>query len=195
MTFYSGTQTEVIFANGFAYPAANASASTAQNLLAGVTGKFQQPLFPGGFFQQGRTGQVASVDFSCILATTATPTVTFTAGLDTSAGTLSSGTTLVACNAFATSAWSGGTVHGHIDISNFGSGYGTSSVSTNLWSTISLIANNGSTTGGVVAAGGPTQLATIDFSVNQWLYLTVTFNASSTSNSCTLQQIIVFGLN
>ena len=188
------TQTEVIFANGFAYPAANANSTSAQSLMTGASGKYQQPVFGGGFFQQGRSNQVASADFSCILATTATPNVTFTAGLNTASNNIS-GSTLVACNAFATSAWSGGTVHGHIDISCFGSGYGTSSVSTNLWSTISLIANNGSTAGGVVAAGGPTQLATIDFSVNQWLYLTVTFSSGSASNSATLQQIIVFGLN
>jgi hypothetical protein len=31
--------------------------------------------------------------------------------------------------------------------------------------------------------------------VNQWLYLTVTFSTSSVSNSATLQQLIVYGLN
>ena len=150
MTFYTGTQTEVLFANGFAYPAANASASTAQNLLAGASGKYQQPLFPGGFFQQGRTGQVATVDFSCILAGHGDPDrdVHRRAGHHARARSPAV-PTLVACTAFPrTSSGPGGTVHGHIDISNWGSGYGTSSVATNLWSTISLIVNNGSTPGG-----------------------------------------------
>src|SRR5216684_3361026 len=185
MSSYTLTNTEVIFSNGFAYPIANANSTSAQSLITGASGKFQQPYFPGGFWQQGRTNQVATAKFAIILATTATPNVTITAGLNTAPNNIS-GSTLVACNAFATSARSGGIVHGEVTISNFGSGYGTASVSTNLQSTISLIANNGATTGGVVAAGGPTQLATTDFSVNQWLYLTVTFSTGSASNTATL---------
>jgi len=185
----------VIFANGFAYPAAAASSSSAQSLMTGATGKYQQPVYWGGFWQQGRSNQTSTIDFSVILAGQGSATTAiFTAGLNTASNNIS-GSTLVACNAFTCTSFSSGTVAGHIEISNFGSGYGTSSVATNLWSTISLIANNGSTTGGVVAAGGPTQLATIDFSVNQWLYLTVTFSTSSSSNSATLQQLIVRGDN
>lgn len=194
VSFYTGTQSEVIFANGFAYPTANANSTSAQSLIAGASGKYQQPVFYGGFFQQGRTGQVAAAEFAVILNTSGTPNVTFTAGVNTSSNNVS-GSTLVATNKFATSSWSGGTVYGRLIISNFGSGYGTSSVSTNLYSTMSVIANNGSTTGGVVAAGGPTQLATTDFSVNQWLYLTVTFDSGSASNTAVLQQLIVYGLN
>lgn len=185
----------MLFANGFAYPAANASSSSAQSLVTGASGKYQQPYFPGGFFQQGRTGQVAAVEFAVILAGQGSATTaTFTAGLNTAANTIG-GSTLVAANAFTCTSFASGTVHGRVIISNFGSGYGTSSVSTNLWSTMSAIFNNGSTTGGGAVAGGPTQLPTIDFSVNQWLYLTVTFSTSSASNSATLQQLIVYGLN
>ena len=194
MSFYTGTNAEVIFANGFAYPIANANSTSAQALITGASGKYQQPLFPGGFFQQGRTGQVAAIEFAVALATSGTPNVTFTAGLNTASNTIAGGTTLVSNIKFATSTWSGGTVHGRVIISNFGSGYGTSSVSTNLWSTMSLIAQPG-TGAGVAAAGGPTQDATPDFSVNQWGWLSVTFDAGSASNTATLQQLIVYGLN
>lgn len=193
MSFFSGTQAEVLFANGFAYPAANASSNSAQLLITGASGKYQQPYFQGGFFQQGRTGQVAAAEFAVSLTgESSATTAIFTAGLATAAN--SSGSTLVAAQPFTCTNFSSGTVHGRVLISNWGSGYGTSSVATNLQSTISLIANTASAAG-VAAAGGPTQLATVDFSVNQWFYLTVTFSTSTSSNSATLEQVVLFGLN
>ena len=44
-------------------------------------------------------------------------------------------------------------------------------------------------------AGKQTAQQAVDFSVNQWLYLTVTFSTSSGTNSATLQQIVLYGLN
>lgn len=199
ISFYSGTQSELLFANGFAYPAANASSSSAQFLMTGASGKYQQPYFQGGFFQQGRTGQVAKAEFVITLAGQGSATTaTFTAGLATAANT--AGSVLVAANAITCTSMSGGIVHGEVVISNWGSGYGTSSVATNLQSTIDLRFNNGATTQPAaslagVALGGPTQLATVDFSVNQWFSLTVTFSTSSSSNSATLEQILLYGLN
>lgn len=193
MSFYTGTQTEVLFSNGFAYPAANASSSTAQSLIAGASGKFQEAVFPGLFFQSGRTGQVASVDFALLITGQASATTaTITAGLATSSNNVS-GTTLVASSAFTVTSWSSGSAVGKILISCFGAGYGTSSVSTNLWSSLSL--NGFGNALAVTAAGGPTNVTTIDASVNQWLYLTVTFSTASATNSATLQQLIVNGLN
>jgi hypothetical protein len=194
VSFYTGTNAEVLFANGFAYPIANANSTSAQALITGASGKYQQPVLYGGFFQQGRSGQVAAVDFSIIMSTSGTPNATITAGLNTASNSIAGGTTLVAAGKFATSTWSSATVMGRIIISNFGSGYGTSSVSTNLWSSMTVNAQNANGTG-VVACGGPTQDATVDFSVNQWLWLSVTFDAGSASNTATLQQLIVYGLN
>lgn len=198
MSFYTGTQSEIIFANGFAYPIANASSAAAQNLLAAASGKNQQPYFPGGFFQFARAGQVVSVDFSAILAGQATPTTAiFTAGLSTTSGAIG-GTTLAASNAFTITSFAAGVVYGRILINCFGAGFGTgaSGTETNLWSTIMCgINNGGTTTNGGVALGGPTNVTSIDMSVNQWLYLTVTFSTSSTSNTCTVQQLAVAGLN
>lgn len=195
MSYYTGTQAEVIFANGFAYPAAAASSSAAQNLMAAASAKNQQPLFPGGFFQQGRQNQVAAVDFAVILSGQGSATTaTFTAGLATTSGTIS-GSTLVAASAFTCTSYSSGSVMGKIIISCFGAGYGTGATGTetNLWSSVSLNAFGNSAAS--TACGGPTNLTSIDFSVNQWLYLSVTFSTASVSNSATLQQVIVTGLN
>jgi hypothetical protein len=195
ISFYTGTSCETIFANGFAYPIANASSSAAQSLVAGASGKNQMPLLPGGFFQQGRSNQIVTVDFTVILATSGTPSVLFTAGINTSPTV--GGQTLVSTNTFATSTWTNAAVYGRVLISNFGSGYIGSGTITNLWSTMSVTAqNSGASQVGVVAVGGPTNLtASDDFSVNQWLYLTVTFGAPSSSNTATLQQLVVRGEN
>jgi hypothetical protein len=200
MSFLTGTQAEVMFANGFTYPAANASSAAAQSLITGASGKFQQPFFPGGFFQQGRTGQVAKAEFTVTLTgQSSATTATFTAGLNTAANTIG-GSTLVAANAVTVTNFSSSIWHGELLISCFGAGYGTSSVSTNLSSTLDIRFNNSATTqpsstGGGVTLGGPTALQTIDFSVNQWLYLTVTFSTSSATNSATLGQLVLYGLN
>lgn len=199
MSFYTGTQSEVLFANSAAYPIANAASAAAQSLVTGATGDFQQPVFPGLFFQQGRNGQVAKVEFSLTLAGQGSATTAiFTAGLATTPNNIS-GSTLVAANAFTCTSFAAGIVHGEVLISCFGAGYGTSSVATNLSSTMDVRVNNGSTTqpaaSSGITLGGPTALQTIDASVNQWLYLTVTFSTSSTSNQATLKQLVVYGLN
>jgi hypothetical protein len=193
VSFYTGTQSEIIFANGFAYPTANAASNAAQSLIAQASAKNQQPLLPGGFFQQGRANQVVAVDFAVILTGQASATTAlFTAGLATSANN-TGGSTLVSSSAFTCTNFSSGTAMGRVLISCFGAGYVGTGTSTNLWSSMMVSAAGASTN--VTAAGGPTNLTSIDFSVNQWLYLTVTFSTSSASNTAILQQLVVSGLN
>jgi len=194
MSFYSGTQTEVLFSGPPAnYTAAAASSSSAQSLVAGATGNYQQPLLPGGFWQQGRQGQLVSFEFSILLSCqSSATTTTIIAGLDTAANTIG-GSTLLTYPALTTTSYSSGSLYGAGIIQNRGSGYGTSSVATNLLSSGWLIGTGNSAT--VSGAAGPTALQTIDFSVNQWFYLTVTFSTSSASNSATLESLIVRGEN
>lgn len=196
MSFYTGTQAEVLFSGPPAnYAAAAASSSAAQSLVTGATGNYQQPLLPGGFFQEGRTNQLVRVTFSGVLAgQSSATTAIFTAGLNTAANTIG-GSTLAAVNALTVTSFASGAFFGEFLIQNRGSGYGTSSVSTNLLTGGYAAVQNGSTTGGAMALAVPTALQTIDFSVNQWLYLTVTFSTSSTSNSATLEQLVVYGEN
>jgi hypothetical protein len=194
MSFYTGTQSEVIFANGFAYPTANAASSSAQSLITQASTKNQQPLLPGGFFQQGRANQLVAVDFSVILSGQASATTAlFTVGLATSANNVG-GTTLVSSSTFTCTSFASGTAMGRALISCFGAGYIGTGTETNLWSSMMVNAAGNSTN--VTAAGGPTNVTSgIDFSVNQWLYLTVTFSTSSASNTAILQQLAVSGLN
>jgi hypothetical protein len=193
MSFYTGTQTEVIYSGPPAnFPAAGVSSAATVNTMVGATGDYSQPLIPGGFFQQGRTNQLVTVEFygSCS-ATTAT-TAVFALGLDTAYNTIG-GSTLLTFPAMTVTSYSSGTVAGYAVIQNRGSGYGASSVSTNLL-TSGYVLGYGNSTSTSVAAG-PTALQTIDFSVNQWLYLTILFSGSSASNSFTLEQVVVRGEN
>lgn len=194
MSFYTATQCEALFSGPPAnYVAAATSAATAQSLVTGASGNYQQPLIPGGFFQQGRTNQLVTGEFSILMSGQASATTaTIIAGLNTAANAIG-GSTLLTMPALVVTSFASGTVYGNFMIQNRGSGYNTSSVATNLLSSGWVMGSGNSTN--VFGCAGPTALQTVDFSVNQWLYLTVTFSTSSTSNSATLEQLVVRGEN
>ena len=194
MSFYTGSQTEVLFSGPPSnYPAAGASSTSVVSLVGGASGDYQQPVLPGGFWQQGRQNQLVSVEF-CILLSAQASATTFTlvAGLDTAANTIGGSTLLTFPSALVTS-YSGGNLYGCMTIQNRGSGYGTSSVATSLQSQGYYISQGNSTN--VMGAAGPAALQTTDFSVNQWLYLTGQFSTSSGTNTATLATLIVRGEN
>lgn len=126
-----------------------------------------------------------------VSATTAT-TLTVVVQLDTAANTIG-GSTLLTYPALTVSSYSSGTVYFGGIIQNRGSGYGTSSVATNLQTSGWMFGSGNSLN--ISAAAGPTQLATTDFSVNQWFTLQGTFSTSNASNSATLAQLVVRGEN
>ena len=194
MSFYTGTQSEVLFSGPPAsYTAGGGSSTSAFNLTVGSTGNYQQPLFPGGFWQQGRTGQLATIEGSIIVTGQGSATtLTLVLQLDTAANT-TGGSTLLTYPAVTITSYSAGVIYFYAFVQNRGSGYGTSSVATNLYTTgwwmgsgNSLVTQN---------AAGPTQLATTDFSVNQWITLQGTMSTSSGTNSAQLASIIVRGEN
>lgn len=194
MSGYTGTFPEVLYSGPPAdYPAAAASSSSAQSLVTGASGDYSQPYFPGGFFQMGRTNQLVTGEFSILMAAQASATTAvITLGLNTAANTIG-GSTLLAYPALTVTSFSGGSLNGRFRIQCRGAGYGTSSVSTSLLTSGEADASGNSTN--LSGAAGPTSLLTVDSTVNQWLYLTVTFSTSSTSNSATLRQLIVRGEN
>jgi hypothetical protein len=195
MSFYTGTQSEVLFSGPPApYTAGGATSTSAFNLTAGATGNYQQPLIPGGFWQQGRTGQL--IDFEMYLQITgqaSATTLTLTVGLDTAANSISGISTLIALPALTVTSYAAGGLYVRGSIQNRGSGYGTSSVATNLQTSGIYVATGNSTTlQGVV---NTTQLATTDFSVNQWFTVQGQFSTSSGTNSAQLVALIVRGEN
>ena len=193
MSFYTGTQAEVLFSNPAAYPAAGGSSTSAVLLPTGASGAYQQPLFPGGFWQQGRQNQVVTGLMSGVITGEASATTaTVTLALNTANNTASSNATLGAFPALTITSFSSGPFWLHFQIQARNVGYGTSSVSTQLVTSGAFWATGNSTS--VFSLLAPTTLSTIDFSVNQWFSPTVTMSTNST-NSMTLQQLVIWGEN
>lgn len=197
MSFQTGTQEEVLFAGPpAAYTTGGASSTSVFALTAGATGNFNQPLLPGGFFQQGRNGQLVTVEaWLQVNGQASATTLTLTLALATTPNQ-TTGSTLVAFPALTVTNYVNGGIRLRASILCRNAGYGTSSVSTNLQTSgeylAQLSSGSGTTLQGVV---NMTALQTIDFSVNQWVTLLGQFNTSSASNNATLNQLIVEGKN
>jgi hypothetical protein len=197
LTYENGTQTQILWAGPpVAYPAGGASSSSVFALTAGATSEYQQPVLRGLVLEQGRSNQVFSVEgYVTLSAESSTTTFTITIQLQTSPGGSSSvsNTTLLAFPALTVTSYSSGGIWFKTTTINRGSGYGTSSVATNLYTYGQYLATGNSTTlQGVI---NPVQLATIDFSVNQWITVLGQFSTSSGTNSAQLYPLIVRGEN
>jgi hypothetical protein len=196
-TFF-GLNPQCLFAGPTSnYTAAAASSSAAQSLITGSTGNFDQPVIPFGFWPQSSTGGQGlwGALTGIISGQSSATTAIITIGLVSSSNSIA-GTSLLATSAYTVTSLSSAAWQMTFGINTRTIGYGTTTVSTTLQTTgnftINLSAPPTAGTSNVVPANVVT---TIDASVNQWLYATVTFNTSSTSNSCTLQQALLFGAN
>lgn len=195
LSFYTGTQSEVLFSGPpAAYTAGGASSTAAFPLTAGATGNYQQPLLPGGFWQQGRNGQLVAWEmYLQVSAQASATTLTVVVGLDTAANSIAGLSTLISYPAFTVTSYSSGGIYLNGIIQNRGSGYGTSSVATNLQTSAWYLGTGNATT--IQGVVNTTQLATTDFSVNQWLTVQGTFSTSNASNSAQLVSLVVRGEN
>lgn len=179
------------------FAAAAAASTSAQSLVVGATGDFYLPVVPAGFVQPGKPGQllIGQLAGVCTMSTTST-TMTVTVGLNSSAATAGGST------APTTTALFSAVVTPGVTTANIGwmvnlwanvrvSGYGTTSVSTSLMTSGVL------SVAGVQSATNATAqpVSTIDNSVAQYLWATVTFSTSSATNSATCQQANLYGMS
>jgi hypothetical protein len=195
MTGYTTNISEVVYSGPPAnYPAAGASSIVEVSAMVGATGVFSQPYFPGGFWQQGRQNQVARFTFALLVNAAATTTLQVRLRLNPSPNAFNTADPLlIAYNALTVSSYASGTIYGTGIIQSRGQGYGTTTVANNLITSGEINGQGNSLA--VNGAGGPTALTTTDFSVNQWLELSVQFNTSSASNNATLEQFVLEGMN
>lgn len=196
MSGYTMTQMEATYSGPPSnYPAAGASGTTEVFAMVGATGDYSQPYWPGGFWQQGRQNQVSSFKFCFAVSAQASATtlqIRLRANTSPNAFTTSDAL-LLTYPAVTVTSYSSGTVWGEGFVQCRGTGYGTSSVATNLLTSGTLSGfGNSLSVGG---AAGPTSLQTLDFSVNQWLELSVQFSTNSASNTATLEQFVLYGDN
>jgi len=187
MSFFDGVPASLLYAGPPQdYPAAAAASSSAQSLVTGASGGFSQPYIPQGLFQIGKAGTCiwGSANGKVTGQASAT-TAIITMGLATSANSIS-GTTLVAPPAITVTSLSNVGWEFDFKIVMRSAGYGTTTVATSLIT--SAVFSVGSTN--LQTTAPPNLVTTIDASVTQWLYFSVTFSTASATNSATLQEIL-----
>ena len=194
MSFVSGSQTELLWSGPSAsYAAVNAVSSSAQFLMTGGTGAFEQPFIPANFWTMGRRNQRARIEIAGLLTGQGSATTAiFTIGLATASNTATPGTgggALLATAAATVTSLSAVGWRLKADLLSRNVGYGTTSVST------SLLTDGEVSVATVQATGPPTLLSTVDASAQWWVYATVTFSTSSATNSCQVTRAEIWGLN
>jgi hypothetical protein len=198
MTWYNGVPAALLFSNTAAYAAAAAAATTAQSLMAASSGNAEQPAIPFGFLEQGRPGQVVTGGAVGTVTGQATATTMVMAmGLNSTIGGNPTTTAILTTAAYTVTSFSNVAWELDFQINFRTTGFGTASVSTTPYATANFTLNPSagaptSSISDVVLGSAP---STIDASVTQWLWLTVAFNTASATNSCTLQQMIVYGMS
>jgi hypothetical protein len=202
VSWYDGVPAVLLYAGPPQnYPAAAAAATTAQSLITGASGGYSQARIPATFAQVGKQGFWVGGKYKGIVtASTAATTMTINIGLASTSNTITgtgTATIISTSQAVVINSTTAGLGWGiDFDILYRGTGYGTTSVSSSILTTSTLRVNTSTATATAVATiaeSVPLAVTTIDSSVDQWVYATVTFSTSSTTNSCTLEQTILLG--
>ena len=195
MSFLTGTSTEVIYASTAAGTAKASFTTEAQ--INDTAGMGVQAVLPAKFWFPNRT-QVGRGIMVCawgIASSSATPTYTFTTRLgaagNTSAAIILGSAATTTASSVTNAAW---TFRGIVVMEAIGASGNNSTVRGRGEVEGPIIASPGYTAlfGG---AASPGTVATVDWSIDNFINFNVACSASSASNSITLQQLVVFGLN
>jgi hypothetical protein len=193
----TGTWTECMFNNGADYSAFNTSASEG-SLLAGVN---DQPVLPALFFynKQGKQRGISLIARG-ILSTTSTPTIIFQWRLGTTLGSsYLSGTSVGVSVAITTaSGVSNQWWESRLDLTCYTAGLGSGNTTLTANGYVSSPGGFASPFQYALEPTTPptaTWTATIDGSVTYYVNLSCTWSASSASNTATLKQLQMLGLN
>ena len=193
----TGTLSEMIFANKADFSAFNTSASEG-SLLAGTN---EQPVLPALFFDGNRAyGRVVTFLARGVLGSTGTPTITFQTRLGTSSGSASLSGTSCGVSAAITTASSITNKFWELrlDLTCYTPGIGSGNTTL---SGAGYVSSPGGFASPYIYALEPstpdtaTWTITIDNSVTQYFNLSVTWSASSSSNTITCKQLFCGGPN
>lgn len=195
MSFLTGTNCELLYANDTAFTAKNTFTSEVQ--INDQAGGGPQAQLPQGFFlYPGASRKALRVVARGILSSTGTPTYTFTlrsgtAG-NTTAAILLGSAALTTASGITNKGWE---FEGDIVIKDpSGSGAATSGTGAGLITSPNGLASPfaGELWGG---AAQPGTFSTLDPTITNYINFNVACSASSASNSIQLLQLLVFGLN
>lgn len=195
MSFLTGTNTELIYASTAAGTAKNTFTSEVQ--INDTAGMGAQAHLPADFWLPNNTqpGRGIRIVARGILSSTATPTYTFTIRFGAAANTSSA----IVLGSAALTTGSGVSnqmfeLEGDVILTTLGAA-----------GTNSTVRGTGMIQCGGLAspftypvwggAASPGTVATVDTSITNYINFNVTCSASSASNTITLQQLLIFGLN
>lgn len=198
MSALTGKWDEAIYTNRADFTAVASTASEA-SLLASATDP-TQPYIPAVFFNDGTYGKCFRVTARGVFSTTGTPTLIFKARLGTTQGS-----TYLSGTAIGTT----GTITTASTITNakwkleflmhcYTPGYGTNNCTLSGAGEVESMIGFATPFRYDIEPTTPptgTWTATIDAALTQWLNLTVTWSASSASNTITLKNLVVEGMN
>jgi len=192
MSFFTGTQAELLYA----LPASvTKNTFTTEAVISAVAGTTPVCALPPGYFNDvpNAVGRSLYLHAEGIIANTAAATFALNLGLDTTAGTKANSTTVNAAytpTASTTAPW-------HIDAWYTCTAFATSTFSIQVNGTVEYqsVAAGGAPTTSAQRSGFQTSLTGIDPRVQLYLELFGTWSASSASNSTTLHQLFLWGLN
>jgi hypothetical protein len=200
MSFITGTNTELIYASTGVGIAKNTF--TAETALNDEATMGPQVYLPAGFWLPTRTaiGRGIHIVARGIVSSTATPTYTFTVRLGASEAA-TTGPIILGSAALTTASgisavpWK---LEGDVILEGVGTTTGTATVrGIGYINTIGYGAAAPTLTGYVVwgGAASPGTVATVPIKAQNFITVNVACSASSASNTITLQQLLVYGLN
>lgn len=183
MSVYDGVPAVLLSAGPSAdYTAAASAVTTAQSLMVGQT---YQPIIPAGYLQPGKIGS-AVVGYAAGKvtgqATATTMIVTLTLG--TTQGS-AGGTTLAASGAVTVTSLSAAGWELDFKILQRATSGGSANCTLQC---------SGVFSAGTGQATSPPVSVTLDPTLNQYLFMQVTFSTASATNSATLQQFVAYGM-
>jgi len=196
MSFLTGTNVETIYASNVA-GATLATFTTEAQLNTTATMGVQASLPPSFWLpNQTSVGRGIRVVARGILAATATPTYTFTvrggaAGNITTAPILGGTAALTTVSGATTCAW-------ELEFDMIMKTMGAAGANSTVTSVGRVFCAGLATTANNMvygAAASPGTLAVLDTSITNFINVNVACSASSASNTISLQQLLVFGLN
>lgn len=202
MSFITGTNKELLYANtsvGATLATFTTEAQLNTTATMGVQAKLSPDFWPANQNSVGRAIQILARG---TIASTATPTYTFTvrggaAGNITTAPILAGTGAVATISGATTSAW----VFEAVCVLK---AIGAAGANSTLFTVGRLDSNafsgtaNTSVAGGLTTAGtlvAPGTVTTLDTSITNYINFNVACSASSASNTVTLQQLLVYGLN
>lgn len=197
MSYITGSNVELLYAST-ATGTAKASFTSEFASLNDTAGMGAFAHLPPDFWLTNQTSIGRGIRVVCrgIVSSTGTPTYTWTIRLGSqasTAGPIVLGTAaLTTSSGITNSYWE---LTGDVILTTLGAAGGNSTVRGIGMHSCGGISTNVGTNGVYGGAASPGTVATVDTSITNYINVNIACSASSPSNTITLQQLLVFGLN